>query len=87
MKYTHWVDGVSEDTLKHVLKTINYILDNADNELTETELNKLHYCWDIIEHIYHYNKQSIVVEKNNDVPAVDQSSTNPAAIQFVTSRS
>lgn len=72
----HWIDGVSEETLRHVLKTIHYILDDADKELTETELNKLHYCWDIINHIQHFEVSKETNIDTNQTQLNDNSSSN-----------
>lgn len=82
MKYEHWIDSMSEETLKHVLKTVQYVLDDSEKELTENELIKLHYCWDIINHLQHlYNKDNNTVVQ--DLDEYHNGNTNPAAARFV----
>ena len=47
-KYGEWQAGAAEETKKKVLMTISAINEDADKELTLTELEKLNYCWDIL---------------------------------------
>ena len=47
-RYAEWQASAMAETRKKVLMTISSINEDAGKELTETELEKLNYCWDII---------------------------------------
>lgn len=46
--YAEWKKRCAEHTMERVLKTIDHIMDDADNHLDGEELDRLKDCWEII---------------------------------------
>lgn len=77
MKYHDWMEHVSDDTVKHILKTVSHILDESDSELTETELNKLHKSWKIIDIIHHMHEdENTGTNSNTGIKFLNNSAVN-----------
>lgn len=53
MKYEEWLTNVSESTLKKLLKTVDKIVDEADDRMSSTDIDNVKDCFNAISMIHY----------------------------------
>lgn len=64
-RYKDWMCDLMDDTTDDVLSTVKKILkDNSNDELTQTQLEKLNLCWDIIRDMHKIKLTKLEIESH-----------------------
>lgn len=81
MKYEEWLQSTCQDAMKKLLRTVDKIIDEADDKMTGTEIDHIKDCFNAIS-MAHYLMENH--EHHHDCHAhhdnnVASSSTDPAS--------
>ena len=89
MKYEEWLQSTCQDAMKKLLRTVDKIIDEADDKLTGTEIDHMkdcfnaismtHYLMDEHDRRYHSHHDNNVASSSSADPSADM--TNKLALR------